>query len=1138
MAWLNRKKHPSRTRSRLAFEQMEDRLLLSAGDLDLTFGVGGTVVTDLGSRNVAQSVAIQPDGKIVVAGLTRNAAEEDDFVLARYTRDGRLDSTFGTMGVVTTDFGFHDEVVSVSIQSNGKILAIGDGGGFIHMARYHGDGSLDVNFGAGGVVTADTSPRGVDVNDAVLQSDGKILVAGKSLSDFHLVRFEASGALDLSFGTAGVVTTDFDGNADSLSAIAIQEDGKIVGLGTSGTKGLAVARFNADGSLDLTFGLDGKLILNIERFGRAVTIQTDGKIIIGGDGRGDFSLARLNQDGTLDTSFGNGGVVRTDFGDHEELHDFVLQDGGKLIAVGSTYEEPYQDFAIARYNVDGSLDGNFGNNGKAVSDLKGKYTPRAVALDGEGGIVVTGRFISNDDDLATARFIGNSRPQIVPIADLAIAEGNPFSVVIQATDDDPNDLLTFTLDTFPPGASIDPASGTISWIPGDGPATSVVKVRVTDDGSPGLSNTMSFEITVENLAPASSFSGPMSGVRGEPFAFTLGASDPSPVDQAAGFTYSINWGDGSPVQTVIGPDGKGVGHVFTRTGRYTVQMTATDKDGGTSEVVSHVVLITPVAIVADSQDPSQTTLFVGGTLGDDEIDLDDRRRGGVRVRRNGESFGTFYPTAGIVVYGQAGNDNIRIDRDIELPAKLFGGVGNDRLRGGRGDDTLHGGPGNDKLDGRRGDDLLFGQRGHDRLKGGRGDDSLFGGAGDDLLDGGRDDDSAVGGHGSDVFLDRFGQNTEVQGFGWQPLSGDWDGNGTSTVGLFDPETSTFYLNNSNTAGVADVVYRFGPAGSNWVPLAGDWDGDGISTVGLYDPAKGKYYFRNEHAPGPADAMFLNSLFVGHAAAGWVPLVGDWNADGVDTVGLYDPVVGAFHLKKELSGSCQVLGPVTKLCFDTLSTDPNVGFAETWFRFGPKGVDWLPIAGDWDGDGQTTVGLLDPARSAFFLRNEHVPGPADVSFRFGPQNNGWVPLAGDWDGDDTSTVGFYDPISGRMFLRNEHAPGGADVWFRYGPVDGPSPEPALLSGILAATAETPQFAADETEPSGSPKLTPKTGDTGTKPNGQATSKSASPASLKAVSSDVLSGSSDSTQAHLHDTALLELSGEEPLAGLLDALLSTL
>jgi hypothetical protein len=216
---------------------------------------------------------------------------------------------------------------------------------------------------------------------------------------------------------------------------------------------------------------------------------------------------------------------------------------------------------------------------------------------------------------------------------------------------------------------------------------------------------------------------------------------------------------------------------------------------------------------------------------------------------------------------------------------------------------------------------------------------------------------------------------------WIPLAGDWDGNGSITLGLYNPLTSAFFLKNSNAAGPADIMFNFGPAdpGYNgttnigWLPIVGDWTGSGTTTVGLYDPSSGTFYLRDSNTAGPADTMFG----YGPGDQGWVPVVGDWTGSGTTTVGLYAPLTSTFYLK------------------DSNSAGP----ADLTFGYGPAKAGWIPIAGSWTGASQQSVGLFDPRGSVFYLKDSNTAGPADITFGYGPSNANpaWVPIVGNWGG---------------------------------------------------------------------------------------------------------------------------------------------
>jgi hypothetical protein len=228
------------------------------------------------------------------------------------------------------------------------------------------------------------------------------------------------------------------------------------------------------------------------------------------------------------------------------------------------------------------------------------------------------------------------------------------------------------------------------------------------------------------------------------------------------------------------------------------------------------------------------------------------------------------------------------------------------------------------------------------------------------------------------------------------------GNGTHTIGIYDPATSNFFLRNSNSPGAADLTFSFGAGGQGLVPLAGDWNGDGTDTIGVYQPASGAFFLRNSNTPGAADAIFT------YGPANATPIMGDWDGNGTDTVGVYVPASGAFFLRN--------------------SNTP--GAADVILTYGPANA--TPIVGDWDGNGSDTVGIYVSATGTFFLRNSNTPGAADLTFSFGPGGAGWRPLPGDWNSDNAATAGLYQTGTGNFFLKNSNSTGAATSTFSYGP----------------------------------------------------------------------------------------------------------
>lgn len=228
------------------------------------------------------------------------------------------------------------------------------------LIRYDDDGSVDPDFGSAGVAIADFSEDAYGRSIA-LQPDGKILVAGSVGPDFGLARFNSDGSLDLTFSGDGMLTMDFQGFVDFGQALAVQGDGNIVLAGTASngvTNDFALARFTANGDLDTSFGTGGLVTTDFgdQNVGSAIAIQPDGKILVGGwafvEGTSNFALARYKTDGRLDQTFGTGGKLTTAIGPSASITAILVRPDHNVVIVGRTN----RDIAIARYLDDGSLD--------------------------------------------------------------------------------------------------------------------------------------------------------------------------------------------------------------------------------------------------------------------------------------------------------------------------------------------------------------------------------------------------------------------------------------------------------------------------------------------------------------------------------------------------------------------------------------------------------------------------------------------------------------------------------------------------------------------------------------------------------------------------------------------------------------
>jgi uncharacterized delta-60 repeat protein len=418
----------------------------AAGDLDQTFGRRGKITTDFnGTTDIAYAIALQPDDKMVVAGTTyaNNDYSNEDFAVTRYNVNGTLDTTFGVNGKVTTDFPNLAAVASaVIIQPDGKILVAGGAFpqftflGDFALVRYNANGSLDTSFGSGGIVRTRFNAGGSYAFAAALQSDGKIIAAGtvfvdfstddSSNTDFGLVRYNPNGTFDQTFGNGGGVLTDFDGFNDDIYEVLIQPDRKIVAVGSAKNPAnyydFAMARYLPNGTLDNTFGRSGKVRTD---FGDSnldiaycAALQPNGKIVAAGlatfnDGIDqNFAIARYNSNGTLDRTFSQDGRVTIDFGSYLQIaYSVLVQTDGKIVTVGyPNSESSDSDFLLARCNVNGSLDTTFGVGGKVRTSFGNLNDgANAAVLQPDGKIVAAGFHPTTTRtgvDIIVARYLG------------------------------------------------------------------------------------------------------------------------------------------------------------------------------------------------------------------------------------------------------------------------------------------------------------------------------------------------------------------------------------------------------------------------------------------------------------------------------------------------------------------------------------------------------------------------------------------------------------------------------------------------------------------------------------------------------------------------------------------------------------
>ncbi len=388
--------------------------------LDNRFGNRGVVTTDLTGVTGERAVASveQPDGKLLVAGHGSINGSQD-FVLLRYLADGTLDNSFGNAGVASANFSSGNDVASrVAIEplpgGEFRILVGGTSNGQFAIAGFNQNGVLDTSFGTEGKVVTDLAGTNETLRALVVQSDGKLIAAGSVYidehhrTDFALVRYNMDGTLDTSFGSGGFVTTDFEnGNDEAWDAVIVGD--RLVVVGQSDGK-IALAKYSlSTGQLDI----DGKVLtaLQSEATVRSVAVHADGRLMVGGSLQNQFMLVRYHPDMSFDSSFGSNGVVVTDLSySSSTIHSLKIDAQGKMVVAGRVAIRGSMDqLVIARLKTDGVLDNSFGNQGKVVLPSAGSSFANDLVLTSDGGIIaVGGTSVTGSINLILAKFLSRN----------------------------------------------------------------------------------------------------------------------------------------------------------------------------------------------------------------------------------------------------------------------------------------------------------------------------------------------------------------------------------------------------------------------------------------------------------------------------------------------------------------------------------------------------------------------------------------------------------------------------------------------------------------------------------------------------------------------------------------------------------
>jgi serralysin len=846
-----------------------------------------------------------------------------DFYIFRYNPDGSLDKSFSGDGKTTTHLGTYDYAHAVTVQADKKILVAGTSDNDFAVVRYNTNGSLDTGFSGDGKVTT-TLGKTVDGsgnpdkdsgNALAVQADGKILVAGSSNGNFAVVRYNTNGTLDTGFSGDGKVVTNLGSAEDTADAVIVQSNGNILVSGAS-NGALALVRYNANGSLDSSFSGDGKLTTDLHTYYRphTVTLQADGKLLLAGiNSKGAFTLERYTSNGTLDVSFSGDGKVIT----KESVDNITVQVDGKILISSNGkwdynavtgYQEKIAN-NITRYNTDGSIDQSFGqtdslsvyqqnaaavvlNNGAQIFDAelnaRGNYNGSSVSLVRHGGI--------NSQDV----FSGTGKLGF--IGDKAVLSGLVIGTVNNGVG-----KLTLTFNKNADPAHVNQALSLLAYKNTDQhPVSEIVTIVWTfKDGNTGTQGTGG---TLATTGSTDVFLNPPELHKLTTIHYTNTTlvdsfqtiSGKLVLNQAshAALAYDLKsehsvkgeYSDEN-ASTVTIANTYGTLTLNKTTGAYSFVPDYSALEGVTEKITldfklsvlydSHLfdsktltINITPVGkmgtAVNDTLVGSSGRDYLNGQAGDDKL----AGKAGDDILRGGDGKDSLYGNAGNdnlnggngndILYGNEGNDFLSSDYGDEVgDDTLYGGNGNDTLRGGDGKDTLYGNDGNDTLTGGYSydDDTLVGGNGNDKLSGGDGSDTLSGGDGNDILNGDGGTDILSGGNGNDTLKGGNGDDSThndmlTGGLGKDTFilnTTDYYLSDVTKITDFTPVDDTLNLNNSFFTSLALGALKAG----NFVVAAQAVDNNDYL---IYNKTTGVLYY-DADGSGLGDAFKLAILGV-------------------------------------------------------------------------------------------------------------------------------------------------------------------------------------------------------------------------------------------------------------------------------------
>jgi uncharacterized delta-60 repeat protein len=819
----------------------------AASQFDQTFGSGGKVFYSTVSGSSGRGdIEIQPDGKAVVIGM-------NGFEVARFNVNGTPDNTFDGDGLAQVPS--LSQSYTLAIQTDGKIVIAGRSGVDLALARFNSIGSLDTTFDGDGIAVL-VLPDSQIVYDIAIQPDGKIIVVGNSgsssMNDSFLARFNSNGTPDATFGSTGYLTYSLN-TFDTFTSVAIQSDGNIIAGGVTGDSSFidfALYRITPNAALDTTFDTDGKLTTSIRQFDtlNKVLIQPDGKIVATGNTR--------NQSQNLDTAvvrYNPNGSLDTSF-DADGIattNDAPLDEttAAALQPDGKIIVAERRDFnnsALIRFNPNGSLDTSFHGDGifKFPASTHTNTFPNAIAVQPDGKIIISGQ---EGPDLFLTRLLGDPRK--------SFTNQNAMFPPDRTANTNPPGVPS----NYPSIADINGATGTIT------------KVRVT---LTNFTHTFPGDLDILLVGPQgqrtilmSDTGGGNPGVTARTYIFDQSAATNFPTTTAASGIYKPFNGDGPANIEPGGID------VFPAPGPGSQNYGAANLDifnGTNPNGIWKLYVVDDEA--GDIGSISTFTLEVTTTtsrLNNLTADYDGDGRTDISIFR--PSNGQWWRQSSFT--NQVTAATFGLNTDKIAPADFTG-------------------------DGKT--DIAFFRPSVGQWFVLRSEDNTF-------------------------FAFPFGTNDDV------PQPGDYDGDGRADAAVFRIENQTWFILNSSGG---TTIQQFGIAGDTAV--AADYDGDGKHDIGIYRPngANGAEWW---HQRSSTNTVFATQFGLSTDK----PVQADFTGDGKADIAFWRPSIGTWFV---------------------LRSEDLSFFA---FPFGANGD--RPAPGDYDGDGKTDAAVFRPTDTTWYIR---------------------------------------------------------------------------------------------------------------------------------------------------------------------------